>query len=307
MANEITYSSVADLRVTSLLHRQLHELVYDPTDLRQICTKIPFAADGSIAIKVPQIGSAYALAAPGEQTAPSNTAHVDASFTLTPARYALKFNPSDIAQISSPSGALLVDLLCAKGAGAIGQTATDLICALAGGFSNSVGSGATNDLTVANIMSAIYQLRSSNVPLFGDGAFKAVLAHHSFNEFQTSMRSETGVFEYVSAPIMGASGPGYQGRWNGVDFWSVDSMSDSAGATQNMMVGPGAIAWTAAPVTKVLPGVDAGVKSVDGGEAFIATRYDVDTSDWKVVVNWFPAFAEAEDARGVLISSDDAA
>ena len=84
MANEHTYSDAADLRVAQILNREVLTLLADMTDLRSVCRFVPHPLSGSQVIKTPQVQLAYTMAAPGEDTAPSNSAFVDSSFTLTP-------------------------------------------------------------------------------------------------------------------------------------------------------------------------------------------------------------------------------
>lgn len=308
MANEITYSAVGDVRVSAILHRMFWELNHDPTDLRQITERVPLTTDGAMATKVPQLGRAYTLSAPGEQTAPSNTAWVDGTFSLTPARYALKFNPTDVAQISSPSGGLLMDQLVANATGAIAQTFTDLHVALYASLStNAVGGGAGVDFRVDDHFSALYALHASNARLYGDGGFKEVLKHHSYNELVNSLRSEIGPIQFRTdvQGLMGAGMPGFRGRFGGVDIYSIDSVAETGGVTKNAMFGRYAFAFGEAPVAKILPNIDRGVRSVEGGVAYITTAYNDLTGDWNVVCNYWPAVAEAEDDEGCLIESDD--
>ncbi|MHC5021492.1 MAG: hypothetical protein ACYTGX_15585 [Planctomycetota bacterium] len=308
MANEITYSNIADQRTTNLLHTMLWDLGHDPTDLRQITEKVVRELDGSSAIKVPQLGRAYAMAAPGEQTGGSNTALTDASFTLTAARRVLKFNPSDVAQITSPAGNLLIDKLVELVLGSVGQTFTDMHTALYGSLSNSVGGGAAVDFSVDDFFDAIYQLHVSNARPYADGAFKAVLKHNSFNEFLNSLRSETGPIARREdvANIMGAGAPGFKGRFAGVDTFSSDSVAVATNANQNAMFGRYCFAYAEAPVAKVVSRIDRAVAAVEGGVVYVTVEYDGDVGDWDVIGNYWPSVAEAEDDEGVLISSDDA-
>lgn len=307
MANEITLSDIGDSRATNLLHRMVWDLNHDPTDLRQITERVQLTTDGAMGTKVPQLGRAYALAAPGEQTAPSNSAFVDASFTLTPARYALRFNPTDVAQISSPSGNILLERLVEVATGAIGQTFTDLHVALYPNLSNSVGGGAAVDFRMDDHFSALYQLHTSNARFFGDGGFKEVLKHHSYNELVNSLRSELGPIQFRQdvAGLMGAGQPGFRGRFGGVDIYSLDSVTESGGVTRNAMFGRYCFAFGEADVAKVLPYIDKGVRAVEGGKAYITIAYDDTVGDWDVICNYWPALAEAEDDEGVLISTDD--
>jgi hypothetical protein len=309
VANEITYTAVANERVAAVLHQQLWSLSYDATDLRQkgIVTKVPHPADGSSVLKVPVIDRAYVFAAPGEQTASANTAISDATFSLTAARYDLKFNPSQLAHITSPSGGLLVDLLVELIDGAVGQTFTDLIVALFASFSKTAGGGADVDMRVDDFLDGIYSLHVYNAQTYPDGGFKSVLKHHSFNELISSLRSETGSFSLREdvRNVMGAGSPGFKGRLAGVDIISCDSCTEASSKTQNGMFGPLAMAYSETPVSKVVPFVDRKFKVTQGGACFVTTAYNEGTGGWNVRGNYWPAVSEAEDDNAVLIESDD--
>jgi len=304
MADEITYAGAGDMRVAALLNREVQELLYDPTDLRSTCKFVNFDAMGSTVLKTPQIDVDYAMAAPGETTAVANTAFVDASFSLTFARYALMFSPTDIYALTNPGpGSLDIPRIAQIIANTTGLTFTDLLCALFGALSQSVGGGAGIDLNVDYIYDAIYQLQATN----NVGPYTCVLAANSWNEFQNSMRGETGANQFLpaTAEMLAAKGPGFKGTWQGVEFYQSDSVVDAGATMDNAMYSMGAFAYTEVNPSKITPNIDRRIALQDS-RCFVTLAWDDTQAEWRIVGNYYPAVSEAEDLRGVLISSDDA-
>lgn len=305
MADEITYAGSGDLRLTALLSREVMELLYDPTDLRGVCTFVPHELLGSSVVQVPQIDVDYAMTAPGETTAITNTAFVDASFNLTVARYALMFSLTDMMMMTDPGGSVDVAKLAQIVAGASGLTFTDLITALFGSLSNSVGGGAGVDMSVDYLYDGIYQLQDTN----NSPPFTSVLKPNSFNEFQNSLRGETGPNQWIpaSAEALMAKGPGYAGNWQGVDIYKCDSVATAAGVNQNAMFSKGCFAYSEGPIAKLQRGMSPAMQGVIPADARVlaTVTWDDTQAEARVVGNYYPAVAEAEDDRGVLINSDD--
>jgi len=304
MANEVTPTSAADLRVSQVLNALVFDLLHDPTDLRRTCVRVPSAYSGSLTQKIGQIQRSYGMAAPGELTAPSNTALVDSSFTVTPARRALKFTGSDLFQLSSAEGGIDLEALAMIVAQQAGITFTDMLCALATSLSNSVGGGAGSDFTVANFFDAQFTLNSNNVP----GPYYLVLKNNSFNEFQTSLRAEDGTQlsnDPAARELLALMGPGFKGTFNGVNIIQSDSVTVNTGVNENMMFGEGCFAYDEAAVGRITPYVDRRI-AVQDSSIFVTAAWDPDTATLGVVGNYYPGVSEAEDARGVLINTDDA-
>lgn len=301
MANEFTYSGTS-MRVAALLHQEIRYLLMDPTDLRATMDFIPFSATGSSALTVGQLDRSGAMSAPGEVTQVNATAVTDSSFTLTVAHYSLRHDVSYLAEITAGGNDAGLMEIARKLVGSATLTLTDMAAALFTGLTNSVGSTSV-DLDCDDIYDAQFTLHSALVP----GPYYCVLYPQQINDFVTSLRGETGAvqFQAATAEMLKLRGPGYQGSWNGVDFWSCDSVptanagADSAGA----MFGKGAFAYTEAPVSALLPNVPK-IGAMDGTRMFVAFENSAEYGMVKAVAHYFPAVAEAEDSRGVKIVTD---
>lgn len=306
MADEIAYSSIGDLTVTAALNRRVMELVHDPTDLRALCFNVDGMAfgAGSVATKVGQVQPAYAMSAPGEYTAAANTALVDSSFTLTAVARQLRFTESDLAVLVS-NGRVDPEALAAYIARAVGHTATDLICTAGATASTNVGGGGGVDANIDDVYDAIYALRAANVP----GPYYAVWAHNSWNEIIGSLRGEGGAIQFqpATADLLALRGPGFQGSLLGVEHYSIDSVVEDTNVNQNFMFGYGAFAYKEEDVSDMArrAGINTEVM-MPGSAVYITTFYEDTTRALRLIGNYYGAFAVAEQARLVGITTDDA-
>lgn len=302
MADEIKYSTLGDVRATHLLHREIAELLHDPTDLRSTLVFRPPEQAGSSVMKVGQVDVDYAMSAPGQVTQASNTALVDSSFTLTLAHYTLQMEVGYLAEITAPEGGLDIPKVAGIIARSATLTLTDIVAALFPSFSSSVGDSAV-DLTVDDVYDAMFTLHSANVP----GPYYCVLYPQQINDFKQSLRGETGAvqFQQATADMLAMRGPGFQGSWNGIEFWSSDSVNtanssaDSAGG----MWGRGAIEYTEGDVNRLIQYAPKEVQ-VEGNRVFVQADNITDYGKIRLTGHYFPAASIAENARGVKIVTD---
>lgn len=303
MANENTYSDAADLRVTSLLNRVLLDLTFDPTQLRQRCTFIPNSLNGSIAVKQGFIQRSYAMAAPGEDTAGSNTAVVDAAVTLTPAARVLKFYQTDLAHLTAGDAGVDAAGLAAIAYENIEHDYTDLICTAGATSTNNVGGSGGVDASIDDVYDALFALRAANAGVVGAfGAFK----HNSMSEIIASLRGEQGAlqFQQATADMLAARGPGFYGALLGIDFYSLDSVIVDTNVNQNFIAAPGAIGYTFAAVGRMLPLLDTNVINSDA-MAYTTVKYDDDKGSFRIVARHYPAVSVLNQSRLVGVLSDD--
>lgn len=304
MANENTYSDAADLRVAAILNQEIQRLVYDATALRQRCQFFAHPLSGSLGLKVGQIQPSYAMAAPGEDTAPSsNTAVVDASVTLTPAARALKFYTTDLAAMTAPNGQVDPVGLARIIAGNIEHDYTDLVCTAGATASTNVGGGGGVDCTVDDLYDAIYQLRLSNA----SGPYTGVFAHNSFNELIASLRGETGALQFVpaTAELLAARGAGYQGALLGVDLYSVDSVVEDTSVNQNFVFAAGGVGYTYAAVDKISQYVDRRIV-VQDAMSMVTMTFDHLKRALEIIGVHYPAVSVMQQAMLVGVTTDDA-
>jgi len=308
MANEITFTGLSSAggRVASVLSALLFEKIHDPTDLRAVMTEVPWQQIGSDTMSVALDGAPGAFAASGSESAPgaeANSAYGSGKFDLQIARYLRKYQMSDLFGVTGgPIDAAAVVQTLADG---VGLTMTDLLCSLFGSLSQSQDSGAT--LIVDNVYTAMFTLNLAGAASSAEAPFSLVISPKQMNQFRTSVRDESGALEYVSADILSAKGPGYQGNWSGIDIWQTDSIAlvDSSAHFSAAMFAKDAFAYTMAPV-RALSGahIPAANILIDAGELMVEQSRDSDQGLTSAVASMFVGVSEAQDALGVQIKTD---
>lgn len=305
MANEILYSGSSDLRVAEILHTELHILLADYTDLSWAAPVIrDMSGSGTSTVKQPQVDWDDAMAAVAENASTSNTAFVDGSVTVAVARQALQRQVSDLFEITgSLSGA---DIMAIAGSMALAYVLrkTDMVAGLIDNFATTAGTS-TVDLSVDDMYSAIYSLMQSSVPPFPDGTFACALYPVQYTDFVESLRGESGAQQFIPATqaMMAAKGPGYKGAWNGVSFWTSDSVVDANGGADSAggIWGPGALVSAVATQNVIR-----GAGEVVYADALVAVEFERDAAGalTKIVGNAWYGVSENEDLRGVSIITD---
>jgi len=307
MANEVTFTGLSSAggRVASVLSALLFEKIHDPTDLRAVMTEVPWQQIGSDTMSVALDGAPGAFAAASSETSggASNSAYGSGKFDLQIARYLRKYQMSDLFGVTGGpiDAAALVQTL----ADGVGLTMTDLLCSLFGSLSQSQDSGAT--LIVDNVYTAMFTLNLAGAASSPEAPFSLVISPKQMNQFRTSVRGESGALEYVSASILEAKGPGYQGNWSGIDIWQTDSINlvDSSAHFSAAMFAKDAFAYTMAPV-RALSGAHVPASNIilDAGELMVEQSRDADNGLTSAIASMFVAVSEAQDALGVQIKTD---
>lgn len=305
MANEVTFSSLSSAggRISAVLSALVRQQLYDASDLRNVMSLIPWTSVGSdtMDVTLDAIPGAFAAATSETVGGISNVAYTTSKFSLQVARYARKYQVTDLFGVTG--GPVDLDSVVNKLVEGVGLTMTDLLCNLFPSLSNSVGSTGV-DLDVDTIYDALFQLNTEN----GSGPYTSVLQAEQMNNFRSSLRAETGAIQFreATAETLKTKGPGYQGEFLGINMYQSDSVTkintnaDYSGA---MFVG-GCFAYTMAPVRALQRYIPEDNILVDANEVLVEISRDADNAMSSCVAHMYPAVVEVEDARGVEIVSD---
>ena len=245
MANEVLYSGLGDLRLAKILNNEIQLLLADRFSLRNHPSIANFgniAGRGSSVLSIPQAGlDGYDLmtAVGSETSSASNVALTDASADITIARYALRREISDLANMTDSVG-LNVERLAADMVGGYEMAVTNAICDTIDGFSATAGTSGV-DLSVDDFFSALFTLEQANVQT----PYVSVLHPVQVTDLQNSIRAEGGALQYIAATqeMLTAKGQGFAGSFLGVDIFksskvpTANAGADRAGA----MMGYGAV------------------------------------------------------------------
>lgn len=303
MANEVSYATALSTggRVASVLSPLLHTLLYDPTGLRAYADFKPFVAGGSDTMNVARYTRGAAMAAASSETSGgfSNADLVTTNYNLTPARYGMVRQATDLFKLTG--GALNIEVLLSILAESLDLTITDLLCALFPSLAGTAGTSGVN-LSVDNWFDAIYYLNLKNN--VGEGLV-SVLHAQQVNDLTASVRGEAGAMQYRADAqgMLGPKGVGFVGEFAGVKIVQSDSVSSDGSDRRGAMFAPGCFVYTLGPV-------DVGVQVnpadivVATPEMFVERNRDAANAMTSYVVNAYPAVAEQEDLRGIKIVTD---
>lgn len=304
MANEIFYSTLGDLRLTEVMSQVLLLTLADRQAL-QAHPSLVYVGDamgsGSLTKKIGEIGwlGADQLTSTAEGISVANTPLTDGSFTVTIARHAKAYSTSDLARLTDPGTGMLDPASFAQDATAsAAMTMTNLIAALMPGFTQSVGASGV-DMTVTNWYEAVGLLRVNNV----QGPYLSILHAQQYNDFSTSLRSETGVLhlQEATAEQQVMKGTGFMGSFNGVDiFVSNQVPTVNAGADRGGgMFGRGAVLWGDGSFKP-----DPSVIGFDLGKVRLEFDRDGRLGETAAITNYNLGVAEGIDLAGVEIATD---
>lgn len=302
MANEVYYSGLtSSARVSAVLSQLIAVKLYDTASLIGHPSIMQIAAaPGSTSVQIPVISwGADGMAAVAENASVSNTALTTTAATVVLARQALRRQISDLAQVTAQGVPLDVSLenLASDMSAAWSKRGTTMISALAGGFSNSVGSTGV-DLSVTTFYSAIFQLQL----VANSGQFVAVLHNQQINDLMSSLRSEVGPGQYLPATgeMLNAKGPGFKGQLFGVDIFGSNTVANNGVDYTGMMFAPMAIAMATASVSPVVGA------TTTQPVAPVTVEFERDASNGSSIIvgSLLAGVIEVDDLKGVAILSD---
>jgi N4-gp56 family major capsid protein len=223
--NDTVYSAI----IAEMVLDALMAAVVTPPLLRQF----DLSNQPSKSIDVPKADK-FTAAAVAEGTELANTALTTAKVTGTAAEIGIMATVTDVLEVS--------DIPAAHGARLrqLGRAIADKIdvdiCALFGSFSNTVGT-TTVDLSLANILAAIYTLEAANAPK----PFVAAVHPVQISDVRTALETNANS-PFQSQGIragtneLGPAGVGYAGEWFGLPFYfstnvpTANAAADRAGA-----------------------------------------------------------------------------
>lgn len=305
MANEISLTNNADLRITSVLDQLVYMRLRDQVDIRSTCLRVASTdGKGTLAVKIPQVSWDDVMDAPGEATAVLPTALGDGTVTVTAARQSLRYDPTDEFIISN-SNTGPADIANGLAEAYIRRT-TDLIGQIIDGFTATAGT--TNvALTVDDVYSAMFTLEDVN----NDGAYNCVLTRKQFADFRQSLRGEGGPMQWAdeSREILAAKKlQGYQGAWNGIDFWTTNLLQSDGTDDWGGMYTVGAVAILEVAVGRVQPLIPTNQflqVSPPGNMMWIELSRTSESAITKFVGHGFFGATLNDQDRGVTIRSAD--
>jgi hypothetical protein len=304
---DLDYSGLegGGLRLAAMIEAEVRALLADNASIRQSGALL-FAGDvaniGSDAITLRFAGlDGYAAMASASDGADVSASQLEASTaTITVARQALRYDMTDLANLSGLGADLSPFRLAESMVGAFEARFMELVTASFGSFSSSVGTSGV-DMSIDDFLDAVFQLELANNP----NQIFAVLHPRQVADLQASIRNEAAnaiAFNPASHDMLKMMGQGYVGDFLGVQIHKSSYVAESAGNKQGAMFSAGAIAYA---IGTPAPMVGAGGEVRPAGTP-IVVEYQRDASKGltEIIGTAYCGAGIVEQARGVLIETD---
>lgn len=306
MANELLYSGAGDLTLSEILHQEVLRLLADRNYLGNH-PALAYCGDaqgtGSTTVKKAALGwDGYdILQDTNENTAATETAFTDDSFTVTVARKALSRNYSDLMRIVDALGIVTDPVAFAQDAvGAQQGKLMDMIADVGDGFTATAGPGTGVDLDYDSFLEAAIALDIANA----QGPMLSVLHGRQWGDLQQYLLTATGTVQWMpaSAEAIEMRGAGFKGQLAGVDIFvsnrvkTINAGADRAG----FIFTKGAILWADATIP-----VDPHAFALYAGPK-IMVEFERNSSSAmkKVTYNSYLGASLGIDAAGITLISD---
>lgn len=305
---DLDYSGLegGGLRLAAMIEAEVRALLSDNASIRQSGALL-FAGDvaniGSDAITLRFAGldgySAMAAASDGADVSASQLEATTA--TITVARQALRYDMTDLANLSGLGSDVSPFRLAESMVGAFEARFMELVCGTFGSFSSSVGTSGV-DMSIDDFLDAVFTLELANNP----NQIFACLHPRQIADLQASIRNEAAnaiAFNAATHDMLKMLGQGYIGDFLGVQIHKSSYVASSGGNRQGAMFSSGAISYA---IGTPAPMVGAGGEVRPAGTP-IVVEYQRDASKGltEIIGTAYCGAGIVEQARGVLIATDE--
>lgn len=320
MANEVYVSAQGDTLATHIFAKRLEMLLHQRPYMRRLCAyRGDTRGSNSDTIKVGQVDHDDIAEAVAEGAAISgNTAITDASYTLTPARQAIKRVLSNKMAGVDGTGLFNELALAEYNFAAVMKRFDALVGAAHASLTGVAGtSGAV--FAADDWFTATQTLRTRRVT----GKKAANLHPHQFNNLQSDLRGEVGPWqlnEEVQAAVATSSGENLVASLQGIPIWTSDQVPDANGGADHdgaifqipadaqmvdgRYIGDAALAYAEGspnPVTMA-----GGRVMAPDGIVYTDFDIDIDKGDVQMVTQYFTVVGVANANMGIKVRTDHA-
>ena len=232
----ITYTALAaaDLRLAYMIENEVRAQLADMASIRnagvlRYCGDLSGSGSSALKLRYASVGSATPLAAAAEGAAVLATPPTYSTATVTIARSALRYDITDLANMTGLGRDLDPFSLASSMSASAEARVMELICATFSAATTSARS-AVAQMTLDDFMDAIYALQ-----LADNGAKTAAVLHpRQVNQLTDSLRSESNnalSWNPATYSMMEKRGQGFVGSILGVDVWRSSHVPLDGGAT----------------------------------------------------------------------------
>lgn len=300
----ITHSSMeTDLRLAAVLDQEIALLLADRSSIRNSGAVRSYGlingrGSDTMNIRIAGLdGSDKFSVTAAEDTDVSETALTDASVSLAVARYSLRRDLGDLAELTGfPGSDISVDRLAASMVGEAEQCFMEIIGNTITGFGDDKGSKSTN-LSVDNWFDGISFLQTAG----NTGMVFALLNPQQLGQLQSSIRAEAGAIQFVPATqeMLAVKGAGYAGMFAGVDIYTSKQLEAAGGGYDGAMWAEGCIGYAEAS-----PVITQGAVSRPGvSPVVVEFQRDASKALTEIIGHYYLGAAIVQDDMGVGLLS----
>ena len=247
-----TYSSMSDLRMTSIISSEINLLLKDTANLRntgliQYAGSVNALGTDSIKVRLVGLNGRDSFVSRSEVQAASSTSISDASVTMQVSRYSLVYDISDLLNMTATNAQFEPDpfALAASMSGSYETLFAELTASAAAGVSSGTStSGST--MSVSTFFEGLYDLEQADSYRGAPGPFYSVLHPKSLTELQASLRAEqNNIISQMAGTesMISAKGLGYMGKLFGVDVYRSSHIESDGTDYENFIADAGALAY----------------------------------------------------------------
>jgi hypothetical protein len=233
-----------------------------------------------------------------EIQAMSNSALTTAEATVTLARWGMNWALSDMVRIVEGRGILDLGRLAQSLVRGANMTMVKGIVDLVDGASAGVSATGAK-LTWAHVQQAAAQLTVAKVP----APYISVLHPVQFEHVREDLVALGGAVQWspgAQAALSAWRGVGYQGSYNGIDFFTSSEVDTSAGDYKGGMFGFGFVGYQTGSAPS---GNDGANEILRAGPIRVEMHREATAAYSKIVANMFAGFGELNDSCGRYLLS----
>ena len=240
-------SMETDLRLANVLSQEIALLLSDRTSIRttgaiQYFGSVNGAGSDTVAIRQAGLDGYDAMAVTAaEDTDVTATSLQDASASIAGARYSLRRDLGDLAELTGQGASdITVQRLAASAVGEAEKCFMGLVATAIATFGTDVGSSGV-DASVDDFFSGISTLEVAN----NSGPYFMLIHPQQLSDLQTSIRAEAGALQFMAPTqeMLNAKGAGYAGSFLGVDVYTSSQVTSSGGNRHGAMWAAGALGY----------------------------------------------------------------
>ena len=293
-----------DLRLANVLSQEIALLLADRTSIRttgavQYFGSVNGMGSDTVAVRLAGLDGYEAMSATAaEDTDVSETALTDSSASIAVARYSLRRDLGDLAELTGFGGAdITVERIAASAVGEADKAFMGLVATAVAGFGTDVGSSGV-DASVDDFFSGISTLEVAN----NSGPYFMLLHPQQLSDLQTSVRAEAGALQFMAATqdMLKIKGAGFAGQFLGVDIYTSSEVTSSGGNRHGAMWSAGALGWADG-----IPMIGAG-NTVRPAASSVVVEFQRDASKalTEIVAHAYMGCSIVQDGMGVGFVTD---